>query len=426
VELRTHLVRDDRGDPTGTWAFVRDITRRKEAEESRLNMQTQLLHMQKMEAVGTLAGGVAHDFNNLLTGIQGYTDLALLRLSESDPVYRDLKQIRLTAARATELVRQLLLFSRKQPMELAWVNLNRTVEDLSNLLTRLIGENITIRTELEPNLWTVRADSGNVEQVIMNLVVNARDAMSQGGTIRIRTENVGLTREQASAIPQAHPGRFVCLEVTDTGAGMDEATMSRIFEPFFSTKGPGAGTGLGLSTVYGIIEEHKGWIRVRSQPGQGATFRTYLPAVAVKSQDRAAEMAPLENSQGNGERLLVVEDERGVRELSAAVLRESGYQVFEASNRKETTDIFEREKGRLHLLFSDIVLADTDGVTLAQELLRLDPRLRILLTTGYADDELRLKALSPNGFAFIRKPYSIPALLTAVRQTLQEDHRVPA
>jgi len=395
-----------------------DITERKRAEEEREKLYAQLLQAQKMEAIGTLAGGVAHDFNNLLTLIHGYTDLAMMKIDEADPLYRNLKQIRLAAVRATNLIRQLLLFSRKQPMEFSLLNLNRTVDDLLKMIKRLIGEDITINTELEPNLWTVQADTGSIEQVIMNLAVNARDAMPKGGRLTIKTENVILDKKQCKVIPEARPGKFICLSVEDTGIGMDKKVIQHIFEPFFSTKDAGKGTGLGLSVVYGIIKQHGGWINVYSEPGQGSIFKIYLPAFSIKPEEETKEMISLHELQGGGQRILLVEDEEEVRRFAANFLSENGYVVFEAANVKEAMEVFEREEGKFHLIFCDVVLPDQSGLQLIERLLSYKSELRVLLTSGYTDDKSQWPIICERKFRFLQKPYALAELLQAIKEAI--------
>ena len=399
---------------------VQVILDRRQAEEEQEKIHAQLLQAQKMESIGTLAGGIAHDFNNLLTVIQGYTELAMMKLDETDPLYRNLRHIRHASTRAANLTRQLLLFSRKQPMDLTPLNINRTVENLLKMLNRLIGEDVAINTDLEPDLWTVRADAGNIEQVITNLAVNARDAMPEGGKLTIKTENVTLDEEDCRTIPEARPGKFVCLSVEDTGVGMDKAILARIFEPFFTTKEPEVGTGLGLSVVYGIVKQHEGWINVYSEPGQGSTFKVYLPAVSVKLEDEPKGTISLQGLQGNGERILLVEDEGGVREFVTGMLGENGYVVFEAANAKEALDIFEREEGKFHLVFCDVVLPDKSGLELVDQLLSREPELRVLLSSGYTDQRLQWSVIRERGFRFIQKPYALTDLFRAIREAIEQ------
>lgn len=394
------------------------IIQRKKAEEEKEKIQAQLLQAQKMEAIGTLTGGVAHDFNNLLTAIQGYTELAMREVDEADPLYMDLKQVLRAAGRAAGLTRQLLLFSRKQPMELTPLNINQTVDSLLKMLNRLIGEDIAIKTDLEPDLWTVRANEGKIEQVIMNLAGNARDAMPEGGELIIKTENVTLDEDYCKVIPESRPGKFVYLSVADTGVGMDKEILQRIFEPFFSTKE--VGTGLGLSVVYGIVKEHEGWINVYSEPGQGSTFKVYLPAFYVEPEDETEETVSLQELRGRGERILLVEDEEGVREFVRRALSENGYVVFEATSAEEALDIFERAKGRFRLVFSDVVLPDESGLQLVDQLLFRKPELRVLLSSGYADQKSQWPVICERGFRFLQKPYALPDLLRAIREAVEQ------
>ncbi|GBE36526.1 blue-light-activated protein [bacterium BMS3Bbin07] len=400
---------------------VQVIMDRRQAEEEKEKMQAQLLQAQKMEAIGTLAGGVAHDFNNLLTAIRGYVDLVMMKVDESEPFYRNLKQIRNASVRAADLTRQLLLFSRKQPMEFIHLNINRTIDDLLKMLNRLIGEDIAIRTYPEPDIWMVRADPGSIEQVIMNLAGNARDTMPDGGSLTIRTENVLLDEEHCKVILEARPGRFVCLSVEDTGAGMNKKTVQHIFEPFFTTKEAGRGTGLGLSVVYGIVKQHEGWINVSSKSSLGSTFRIYLPASSVKSEDEARKADPVQKLQGSGERILLVEDEEGVRGFASEALRGSGYVVIEAVNVQEALDIFEREKGDFHLILSDVVLPDNSGLHLVDQLLSYKPDLQVLLSSGYTDQKSQWPLIREREFRFLQKPYALGDLLQAVKEVIEKN-----
>jgi PAS domain S-box-containing protein len=398
---------------------IEDITERKRAEEEKAKIQAQFLQAQKMEAIGILAAGVAHDFNNLLTTIQGYTHLAMMEVDKTTSLYRDLKEIHLAAVRAADLTRKLLLFSRKHPIDLSPLNINRTVDDLLKMLNRLIGEDIAVNTDLEPDLWTVQADAGNIEQVIMNLAVNARDAMPEGGKLTIKTENVTIDEDYCKVFPHARPGKYVCLSVEDTGTGMDKEIIQHIFEPFFSTKEAGRGTGLGLSVVYGIVKQHKGWINVHSEPGRGSTFKVYLPAFSAKLEDETKEKSSLEEFQGSGERILLVEDEKGVRELTKKILRKNGYVVFEAANAKEALDIFEKERGKFHLVLSDVVLPDKSGLQLVHQLLSFKPELRVILSTGYTDEKSQWPIIREKGFRVLQKPYNLPDMLRAIRDAIK-------
>ncbi len=418
--LTSSLRRDADGAVIGYHGIIRDITERRRAEDERESLEAQLLQAQKMEAVGTLASGVAHDFNNLLTAIQGFADLAMSSAEGSGHLYGDLRKIRSAADRGAALTRQLLLFSRRQSVERVPLDLNRTAEGLLGILSPLIGEDVAMKTELEPELRPVLADEGSMQQIIMNLAVNARDAMPEGGRLVIGTKNVDFDDEPASGDPGARAGEFVSLSVTDTGVGMDATTVQRVLEPFFSTKDPGKGTGLGLSVVYGIVQQHEGWLDIRSTPGRGSTFEIYLPATSARPdyslRTSEHEEWSLTNTTGQGERILVVEDEGAVRELAVKVLRQSGYEVLEAGTVAEALSVFEEQEGHFDLIFSDVILPDHTGIRLAEMLLEMKPDLPFLLSSGHADDRSRYATIRGKGLAFLRKPYSLPDLLRTVRQ----------
>lgn len=411
-------VTDHSGKIISYVAVKRDVT-------DEIHLRRQLLQAQKMEAIGVLTGGIAHDFNNLLTTIRGFTELVMMKLNEADPMYNDLKHVRHASVRAADLTRQLLLFSRKQPMEFTSLNLNTTVNGLIKMLRRFIGEDVTINADLVPDIWAVKADEGNIEQVIMNLVVNARDAMPDGGDIVIKTENTTLGEEYCKVVSYARPGRFIRLSIADTGIGMDNGVIRHIFEPFFTTKETGKGTGLGLAVVYGIIKQHEGWINIHSSPGQGSTFNIYLPAHPGKVESKAKETFSLERLQGNGERILLVEDEADVREVHIKILRETGYIVFGAASAKEALDIFERENCNFHLVFSDMVMPDKTGLQLVDLLLSRRPELPVLLTSGYMDDKSQWSIICQRGFRFLQKPYALSVLLQAVKETIKTGRSGP-
>jgi two-component system cell cycle sensor histidine kinase/response regulator CckA len=411
---------NSRGTVTHAVVVSRDITEYKQAEEEKEKMQAQLLQSQKMEAVGRLAGGVAHDFNNLMTVIIGYSKFLLLYLDEGDALRQSIEKIAKAGQRATSLTRQLLAFSRRQPLQPKVLNLNIVITDMDDMLRRLIGEDIDLVIALEPELRRVKADPGQIEQVIMNLVVNARDAMPQGGRLTIKTEDVTLDEDYCRVIPEAWPGKFVHLSVGDTGVGMDKETLQHIFEPFFTTKEAGKGTGLGLAVVYGIIRQHEGWISVSSEPGQGSTFKVYLPAVSADLEDTAEETMSLQELQGHGERILVVEDDEEVREAITTMLRENDYILFEAAGAEEALDIFEREKGNFHLVFSDVVLPGKTGLQLVDELLSRKSELRVLLGSGYTDQKSQWALIRERGFRFLQKPYTPGELLRAIREAIEQ------
>ncbi len=395
-----------------------DITAEKQSEAEREEMQAQLIHAQRMEAVGTLAGGIAHDFNNLLTAIQGYADMAEGHVAGHVPCSGFLEKIQEATGRAANLTRQLLLFSRRQPLEIKPLALGGLLTDLMALLRRLIGEDIEIETRIEPELHSVVADRGSVEQVVMNLVVNARDAMPEGGRIELDASNVELDDAAAAAMPGARAGSFVRLRVRDDGNGMDEETRRRVFEPFFTTKPPGKGTGLGLSVVWGIAARHEGWITVESAPGLGTTFELFLEAHDAEPLETSLEPSPLTGYRGDGERILLVEDEAVVREFASMALREYGYEVEVAASAAEAVSVFHRA-GPFDLVLSDVVLPDQSGLDLVEHLLTQHPELPALLTSGYTDDRSRFGVIADRGLPYLPKPYRLEVLLRAVRKALR-------
>ena len=413
------LRRDKDGTVAGYHGIIHDFTERKRAEEEKEKIQAQLIQAQKMEAVGILAGGIAHDFNNLLTVIQGNSELALLQVDEDMPGNRELKEIRSASERAANLTSQLLLFSRKQPMRFVSTDLNKTVEDLLKMLHRLIGEDISIGTDLEEALWTVKADRGTMEQVIMNLSINARDAMPEGGRLTIQSRNATFDENAAGKGAKARPGQFVCLSVTDTGTGMDEELLSHIFEPFFSTKGPGRGTGLGLSVVFGIVEQHGGWIDVSSEPGQGTAFHVYLPAQPAKLEEEERVSVASEELMGHGEDILLVEDEEGVRMLAGTMLSKAGYNVHEAMDAAEAFKLFRKYKKKIALVLADVVLPDKSGIEIVGSMHVEKPGLRVLLSSGYTGWKAQWPVIQEKGYDFLQKPYSVHQLLSTVKEVLK-------
>jgi ligand-binding sensor domain-containing protein/signal transduction histidine kinase/CheY-like chemotaxis protein len=400
------------------------IVERKHAEEEKEKIRAQLFQSQKMEAIGKLAGGVAHDFNNLLTAIHGCTDLVLLNIDKNDSLFTDLKEIQDATKRASDLTRQLLLFSRRHLMDFSPINLNKMITNILKMLQRLIGENIEIITSLNPALWAVMADTGTMEQVIMNLVINARDAMFEMGSLIVKTENIVLDKEQCMKITDSRSGKFVCLSVKDTGVGMDRATIQHIFEPFYSTKKFGKGTGLGLSVVYGIVKQHEGWINVHSNLKQGTEFRIYLPAVFIDSEEESKSSISIDQFKSSGERVLIIEDEESVLSFARRALKEYGYIVFTAANAFDALDIFEQKNGNFHLIFSDVVLPDKTGIELVNELLLRKPDLRILLSSGYTDQKSQWETINERGFSFLQKPYTLVDLLGTVKKVMNEDQEI--
>jgi PAS domain S-box-containing protein len=389
---------------------IEDITERKTLAE-------QLRQSQKLEAIGMLAGGIAHDFNNLLTVILGYGDLTLTRLNKEDPLHRNISEVNNAAERAAGLTRQLLAFSRKQVMQPKVLDLNTVVSELEKMLRRLIGEDVGLRTALESDLGSVKADPGQIEQIIMNLAVNARDAMPQGGKITIETTNVHLDEEYAKSHIAVIPGPYVMLAVSDTGMGMDQQTQARIFEPFFTTKVAGKGTGLGLSTVYGIVKQSGGNIWVYSELGRGTTFKIYLPRVdegAQKFERRVEAKGALKGS----ETVLLAEDEEAVRTLARQLLEMYGYQVLEAANGGAALLICERHQEPIHLLITDVIMPEMSGRELADRLAQLRPDMKVLFMSGYTDNAIVHQGVLDEWADFIQKPFPTDALARKVRNVL--------
>ncbi|MGH7397838.1 MAG: ATP-binding protein [Candidatus Rokuibacteriota bacterium] len=379
--------------------------------------QGQLEQAQKMDAIGRLAGGIAHDFNNLLTVILGRTDLLLHPLKPEDPMRRGIELIQRTAGRAADLTRQLLAFSRKQVLEGVVLDLGAVTTDMKDMLGRLIGEDIALLTTPTPGLGRVKADRGQIEQVVMNLAVNARDAMPQGGRLILETANVDLDEDYVRRHVGARPGPHVMLAVSDTGSGIPREIQDQIFEPFFTTKEPGKGTGLGLATVYGIVKQSGGYIEVDSEPGRGTTFRIYLPRLdaAATPADRST---PPGAAAGGTETILLVEDEEGVRELARDILRASGYTVLEARNGAEALLLCERHQGPLDLLLTDVVMPRMSGRELAERLAPIRHDLSVLYMSGYTDDAVIRHGVLGAGTAFLQKPFTPATLVQRVRETL--------
>jgi len=409
------VLRDDSGVIIGTLSSGEDLTERRRSEHEREDLYTQLLQARKMEAIGTLAGGIAHDFNNMLTSISGYAELALESLTPEHQAYNDVSQVVQAAEHAAALTRQLLLFSRRQGSRMVPVDPNAEVQNVVGMLARIIGEDIHMEVVLDPAVCPVNGDIANFQQVIMNLAVNARDAMPRGGTLSIATSNVAIKAEDCRGITEARPGDFVRIMVSDTGVGIPPEVLPRIFEPFFTTKDQGKGTGLGLSAAYGIVKQHNGWIDVSSERGKGTKVTVYLPALGTRleSESLADNEQPVRgNLRGEGTRILLVEDDAAVRAYSARVLRQNGYVVVEAGSGREAREAFEREP--FGLVFSDVILPDANGFVLADELCERWPETKIILTSGYTD---RIADARQYGGSrrFLHKPYSAADLLRAIK-----------
>ncbi len=394
-----------------------DISDRKRAEADNTKLQTQLRQAMKMEAIGRLAGGVAHDFNNLLTAITGNVSLALGDLRPEDPLTEPLQEARQAAASAADLTRQLLAFSRKQIIEPRILNMNDLVSNLKKMLGRLLGEDIRLTTRLDENLDFVKVDPGQFEQVIVNLAVNARDAMPKGGALMIETTNVELDDEQVGIQPHVKPGRYVLLIVSDTGHGMNPEVKEHLFEPFFTTKPAGRGTGLGLATSYGVVTQAGGDIRVYSEVGRGTTFRIYLPRAEGSALDLPFDKSRDELPSGT-ETLLLVEDEEGVRKLAARVLSRLGYTVLDAPDGRKALEIVATSSAPIDLLVTDVVMPGMNGRELAEKVLAEYPDTKVLFTSGYTEDVVLLHGVVDRDFDFIAKPYTPQTLSTKVRMVL--------
>ncbi len=413
VSLTVAAVHDKAGALIGFIGIARDVTTQKRVEQ-------QLLQSQKMESVGLLAGGVAHDFNNLLTPILSYTSLFLERLRPEDPVFEGLREIEAAATRATELTRQLLVFSRKQRLELKTLSLGDVVRHTETMLRRTLGETIDIQVEIAPGLDAVRADAGQMEQVLLNLAINARDAMPKGGLLRIAVRSMALDEQAAAQHPGVRAGRHVLLEVSDTGVGMTPEVQAQLFQPFFTTKERGKGTGLGLSTVYGIVTQHGGGITVYSEPGRGTTFRIYLPALAevaaadLAGPDQVAPVAP----RGRGETVLVVEDCDAVRKVACSMLDQLGYRALGAADGEQGLEVARAHGARIDLLLTDVVLPRLNGKEVATRLCQERPGLPVVYMSGYAADVVVHDGAIDQGVHFIQKPLTLGLLARKVREVL--------
>ncbi len=408
VEVSLSAVETEEG--TFGIAFVSDISVRKTLEQ-------QLVHAQKMEAVGRLAGGVAHDFNNMLTVIAGYNRMILDELSNLDPLRGYAEEIHKAAERASALTNQLLAFSHRQIMQPRVVNLNAVIGQTENMLRRLIGEDIQLVMSFGADTGNIRTDPSHIEQAIVNLAVNARDAMPLGGRITIETSNTRIDETYAKTHMGVEPGEFVMIAVSDTGHGMDSATRQRIFDPFFTTKPPGKGTGLGLATVYGMVKQSGGDIWVYSEPGQGTTFKLYFPRVAEPVSPGAFE-EPEHAHRDAAETLMLVEDETQVRELEVKMLKQLGYQVLAAANGEEALDVSQAHPGKISLLVTDVVMPNMSGKQVAEALLSHRPDLRVLYLSGYTENTIGHHGVLDSSVDFLTKPFTREALARKVREIL--------
>ena len=421
AHLQATVTQDESGTPVCRMV-ISDITERKRAEAEREKLEEQLRASQKMEAIGNLAGGIAHDFNNLLSVILCCTDFALARVREDDRTREELLEVHKAGARAVALTRQLLAFSRKQMLQPVVLDLNQIAAGVEKMLRRILGEDIDYVQVLAPDLGAVRADPGQIEQVLMNLVVNARDAMPDGGKLTIETSNVDLDEEYAARHVAVKAGPYVHFAVSDTGCGMDAATQARIFEPFFTTKEKGKGTGLGLSTAYGIVAQSGGHIWVYSEPGQGTTFKIYLPReLSAKMTVTTSRLAAVPTSPTGTETILVVEDEEAILNIAKRILREAGYTVLTAASPDDALMACKAQQGKIHLLLTDVVMPQMGGRVLAETLVVARPGIKVLYMSGYTDDAIVHHGTLDPGTHFITKPFTAADLARKVREVLDSD-----
>jgi PAS domain S-box-containing protein len=403
---------------TSVLGVARDITWRKQSEEVKVRLESQLYQSQKMEAVGRLAGGVAHDFNNLLTAVLGYSDLALKRLLPDDPLHKEIVEIRTAAERATVLTRQLLAFSRKQVLQPKVLDLGEVVSELTIMLERLLGDDIILDMRCAPGTGSVVADPAQIQQVVLNLAINSRDAMPDGGTLSIQSEKVQVDRSPVSLEFPGQPGSHIQLTISDTGAGMDLETQSHLFEPFFTTKAQGKGTGLGLATVHGIITQSGGYIEVYSEPGRGTVVKILLPEYQCKAEP-ADEKA--EQTARGSETVLLVEDSIQVRALTRRILTSYGYRVLEAADGQAAMEVSKRERGRIHLLLTDVVMPGMNGSALAGLLVESRPDMKVVYMSGYTDDEVIRRLALDETCHFIPKPFRPEVLALRLREVLDKN-----
>ncbi len=398
--------------------FILDVSRLKKTEAALQKSEEQLRQSQKMEAIGKLAGGIAHDFNNLLTAINGYSSLALAQIEKDHPLQNALHEINKAGERAAALTQQLLAYSRKQVMAPKRLNLNDALSEMHNLLSRLIGEDIDLLMNLHPDIGLIKADPGQLQQVILNLVVNARDAMPEGGTIIVETAKARLDETYVRKRPAVLAGEYLQLSVSDTGLGMDSATRERIFEPFFTTKAVGQGSGLGLSMVDGIISQSGGYIFVYSEAGIGTTFKIYLPIDSGEESETSRSSGAMATNGHGDETILLVEDEKAVRQFARRVLEMNGYTVLEAVDGRDALKVLESSPGPLHLLLTDVVMPRMNGRLLAEEVVSRSPDTAVIFMSGYTDDAILRHGLLHTTAQFLQKPFSAQKLVKLIRESL--------
>ena len=413
VSISGAVLRDMDGNPVGSVINLRDISEQK-------NLESQLQHAQKMEAVGTLAGGIAHDFNNLLQAIQGYTELLLMRKKEGEPGFRELREVIRASKRGAELTQQLLTFSRKVESKRKPLDLNQEVGELRQLLERTLPKMIEVEFNLDPDLRMINADSAQLKQVLINLAVNAKDAMPEGGKLVIDTQNISLDQEFCKRYAEVKPGDYVLLSMADTGHGMEKETLEHIFDPFYTTKEVGKGTGLGLAIVYGIVKNHEGYVMCYSRPGSGTSFRIYLPSLeaATEHEELVESQESKSPAMGGDETILLVDDEKFIRELGVDVLGQAGYTVLTASNGEQALEVYRRERAQIDLIILDLIMPGMGGSKCLEELLKIGSQTLVLIASGYSPDASTKGALETGAAGFINKPYDTKQLLELVRKIL--------
>jgi signal transduction histidine kinase len=398
-------------------SITRDITARKLAEDERDKLQAQVVQLMKLESVGRLAGGVAHDFNNMLGIIIGHTEMAMVQLDPSQPLYDDLSEIRKAAERSADLTRQLLAFARRQTASPRLLNLNDTIESMLKMLRRLIGEDIDLVWQPRAGIWPIKMDPTQIDQILANLCINARDALVDVGKIIIETDNVIIDTDCFSDHTYVSPGEYVLLSLSDNGCGMDKETLRKVFEPFFTTKEIGKGTGLGLSTLYGIVKQNKGFVNVYSEPGQGTTFKIYFPRFHTIADPIQTTISPEPIKKGQ-ETILLVEDEPTILDMTTKMLERLGYSVLAANTPGEAIRLGEKHSGDIHLLMTDVIMPGMNGQDLAKKLLSLYPDLKHLFMSGYTADIISHHGVLDEGVPFIQKPFSVLNLSTKIREVL--------
>ncbi|MDX2440935.1 MAG: PAS domain S-box protein [Desulfobacterales bacterium] len=419
TEYKVSVIKDEKGKPKYLISIGRDITKRKQAEENKKKLETQLQQAQKMDAIGRLAGGVAHDFNNMLSIILGNADLALMKLQSSDELYKELCEIMAAGKRSVDLTQQLLAFARKQTIVPKVFDLNDTVERMIKMMRRLIGEDIDLLWKPTTNLCPVNMDSTQLDQILANLMINARDAIRNVGKVTIKTENVVLDEAYCAAHAGFVPGQYTLLSVSDNGHGMDRKTLANIFEPFFTTKELGKGTGLGLATVYGIVKQNNGFINVYSEPKEGTTFKIYLPRYAEKIT-QVSSKDPAEGVRSGTETVLVVEDEPMILKMTQIMLEKLGYKILTSGTPDEAIHLAENYTGEIHLLMTDVVMPKMNGRDLANLLNSFYPKLRCLFMSGYTANVIVHHGVLDEGVHFIQKPFSMNKLAVKVRAVLDQ------